>query len=195
MEESKKLVQRIYWRKGRSKFFDESSAVWDERVVIGYNDKTKEPEYIEYDFFRADPILKKGDKCVDKYEIEKALKREGWSVGMGRLTYKENIPLSQLPECMAFKEAYQETYESIIEEAKKRLPASEQHLAIYEDQPYTLSEFLKMVKEKFEELKKKMPRIEIRGTGLQQLREIDRFLGAQGFELYEEVWDEEDQEV
>ena len=187
MEESKKLVQRIYWKKGHSKFFDESSAIWNERVVVRYNDNTKEPEDIEYLFFRVDPILKKGGKCADKYEIEEAIKREGWSVGMGRLTYKEHIPLSQLPECIAFKEAYQETYESIIEEAKNRLPTSEQHRAIYEDQSYTLSQFFKMVKEKFEELKGKMPRIEIRGTGLQQLREIDRFLVAHGFELYEEV--------
>jgi len=181
-------------KKGPSKFFDESSEVWDERVVIIYDYKTKRPICAEYDFFRANPILREGDKCVDKYEIDKALKREGWSVGMGGLTYKENISFSQLPECRAFKEAYQETYESIIEEAKNRLPTSEQHRAIYEDQSYTLSQFFKMVKEKFEELKGKMPRIEIRGTGLQQLREIHQFLRAQGFELYEEVWDEEDQE-
>jgi len=44
-----------------------------------------------------------------------------------------------------------------------------------------------MVKKKFEELKNEMPKIEIKGTGVQQLREIDRFLVAHGFELYEEV--------
>jgi len=184
MEESKKLVQRIYWKKGHSKFFDESSAIWNERVVVRYNDNTKEPEDIEYLFFRVDPILKKGGKCADKYEIEEAIKREGWSVGMGRLTYKEHIPLSQLPECIAFKEAYQETYEAIIEEAARDLPESEKHTAIYKDLDYTLSEFLEMVKKKFEELKKKMPKIEQKESDLLQL---DRFLRAQGFELYEEV--------
>ena len=182
-----KLVERVYWRTSRSKFFDESSEVWDERVVIIYDYKTKRPICAEYDFFRANPILREGDKCVDKYEIDKALKREGWSVGMGGLTYRENIPLSQLPECRAFKEAYQETYEAIIEEAARDLPESEKHTAIRKDLDYTLSQFLEMVKKKFEELKKEMPKIEIKGTGVQQLREIDRFLVAHGFELYEEV--------
>ena len=58
-----------------------------------------------------------------------------------------------------------------------------------------LSQFLEMVKKKFEELKNEMPKIEIKGTGVQQLREIDRFLVAHGFELYEEVWGDETQEV
>ena len=194
MGESKKLVRRIYWKDGHSEFFDESSGIWGERVVIIYDYKTKKPICTEYDFFRANPILREGDKCVDKYEIDKALKREGWSVGMGGLTYKENIPFSQLPECLAFKEAYQKTYEAIIEEAARDLPESEKHTAIYKDLDYTLSEFLEMVKKRFEELKKKMPKIEEKGTGFEQLREVDGFLVAQGFELYSVEWDEEDQE-
>jgi len=188
MEELEKVVRRIYLKKGhKSKYFDESSVVWDERIEI-VCDKMKKLKSIEYAFFRVDPILGDGYK----YEIGEALEREGWGVGLLGLTYKENIPFSKLPECMAFKEAYKETYESIIEKAERRLPDSEQQRAIFTKHPYTISEFLEMVKEKFEELKKKMPKIEQKELDLLQL---DRFLRAQGFELYKEEWYEENQEV
>ena len=191
MGESKKLIRRVYCKEGRkSRFFKKSQAVWDERVDIICDGETREPKYAEYLFLRANPILRDGYK----YEIDEALEREGWECAGGWFTYREKIPCSQLPECIAFKEAYQETYESIIEEAAKELLPSEQRLAIFADHPYTVSQFLEMVKKRFEELKKKMPKIEQKGTGFEQLREVDGFLVAQGFELYRVEWDEEDQE-
>lgn len=187
MAKSEKQVRRIYWKDGHSEFFGESSGIWGERVVICYDHKTKKPIRAEYLFLRANPILRDGYK----YEIDEALEREGWGAA-GIIAYKENIPFSQLPECRAFKEAYQETYESIIKEAARDFPESEKHTAICKDLDYTVSQFLDMVKKKFEELKKKMPKIELKGTGLQQLREIDRFLGTQGFKLYNEEWEDEE---
>ena len=123
----------------------------------------------DYYFFPHYPILKDGYKS----EINKILEEKGWNIGMD-IIYKEDIPFSEVIECIMFAEVYRKAYEKIINESLKQI--NDIQLAVLADQPYTVSEFVELIDKELKELKK--------ATTINSKKELENFLEENGFVLY-----------
>lgn len=102
---------------------------------------------IEYLFFRQTPF------CTDGYkeEMEEKLRKKGWQIGMGSLTYKEGLSFEEFLDCFAFGEAYRKIFEEKVPNPLANIDLS-------------ISEFLNLVDKKSTEirndLEKKGPKID-----------------------------------
>jgi len=96
---------------------------------------------VEYLFFRPTPF------CSDGYrdKMDEELEKKGWQIGMGSITYKEELLPKKFLDCLAFGEAYREIYKENVSRPLANIDLS-------------ISEFLNLVDKRTAKLKEKYER-------------------------------------
>lgn len=110
---------------------------------------------LSYYFLRPSPILISDGHQA---EIDKALIEKKWGVGMGGMTYKRNVSLTELLECIAYSTAYLEVTDFLTNSDP------------FTKVPYTVSQFLDLVDAKFKVGSKHSDLL--KGANLQNLEQV-----------------------